>query len=90
MLQDWKQTLGSLRSNNIITKSKMGSKEDTGPSNSWFFKEGDVPWILKKDDISLAKEFIMGVRVPPSYESSVLRVKPGGNSSNQNMLLNEE
>ena len=46
-----------------------GSEAGVGPSNSWFFKEGDVPWILKKDDISLAKEVIMGVRVPSSYGS---------------------
>ena len=25
-----------------------GSEVGVGPSNSWFFKEGDVPWILKK------------------------------------------
>ena len=25
-----------------------GSEVGAGPSNSWFFKEGDVPWILKK------------------------------------------
>ena len=42
-------------------------------SNSWFFKEGDVPWIFKKDDISLAKQVIMGFRVPTSYESSLQR-----------------
>ena len=23
----------------------MGLEAGTGPSNSWFFKEGDVPWI---------------------------------------------
>ena len=40
-----------------------------GPFNSWFFKEGDVPWILKEDDISFAKEVIMDVRVPTSYGS---------------------
>ena len=49
----------------------MGSEEGVGPSNSWFFKEGDVPWILKKYDLSLAKEDIMGVRVPSSYGSSL-------------------
>ena len=46
-------------------------EEGTGPSNSWFFKEGDVPWIFKKDDISLAKEVIMGLRVPSTYGSSL-------------------
>ena len=48
-----------------------GSEAGPGPSNSWFFKEGDVPWIFKKDDISLAKEVIMDVRVPTSYGSSL-------------------
>ena len=48
-----------------------GSEAGAGPSNSWYFKEGDVPWILKKDDISLAKEVIMDVRVPTSYGSSL-------------------
>ena len=49
------------------TRSEAGA----GPSKSWYFKEGDVPWILKKDDISLAKEVIMVVRVPTSYGSSL-------------------
>ena len=46
------------------------SRGDEGPSN-WSFKQGDVPWILKKDDISLEKEVIMGVRVPSLYGSSL-------------------
>ena len=25
-----------------------GSEVGIGPSNSWYFKEGDVPWIFKK------------------------------------------
>ena len=49
----------------------IGSEAGTDSSNSWFFKEGDVPWIFKKDDISLAKEVIRGVRVPTSYGSSL-------------------
>ena len=49
----------------------IGSEAGTGPSNSWYFKEGVVPWILKKYALSLAKEFIMGVRVPSSYGSSL-------------------
>ena len=47
------------------TRSEAGD----GPSNSWYLKEGDVPWIFKKYDISWAKEVIMGVRVPTSYGS---------------------
>ena len=35
--------------------------------------EGDVPWILKKYDLSLEKEVIMGARVPSSYGSSLQR-----------------
>ena len=48
-----------------------GSEAGIGPSNSWYFKEGDVPWILEKDYLSFAKEVIMGVRVPSSYRSSL-------------------
>ena len=47
------------------------SEASASPPNSWFFKEGDVPWIFKKDDISLEKEVIMVVRVPTSYGSSL-------------------
>ena len=46
------------------------TRSKVGPSN-WYFEEGDVPWIFKKDDLSLAKEAIMGVRVPSSYGSSL-------------------
>ena len=31
---------------------------------SWSFKEGDVPWILKKDDLSLEKDVILSVNTP--------------------------
>ena len=50
-----------------------GSEAGAGPSNSCYFKEGDVPWILKKYDLPLGKEIIMGVRVPSSYGSSLRR-----------------
>ena len=43
---------------------------EASPSN-WYFKEGNVPWILKKGDLSLAKEVIMGVRLLSSYGSSL-------------------
>ena len=49
----------------------IGLEAGAGPSNSWYFKEGDVPWIFKKYDLSLAKEVIMGVRVPFSYGYSL-------------------
>ena len=56
----------------------MGSEAGIGPSNSWFFKEGDVPWIFKKDDISLAKEVIMDVRVPTSTQRERTAGQDGG------------
>jgi len=37
-------------------------KEKGGEAHpSWSFKEGVVPWILKKDDLSLVKNVILGV-----------------------------
>ena len=50
---------------------RQESRGEAGPS--WFFKEGDVAWILKKEDISLAKEVILGVKVPSLYGSSLPR-----------------
>ena len=61
----------------ISSKTKMKhwprqeSRGEAGPS--WSFKQGDGPWILKKDDLYLAKEVIMGERVPSLYGSSLLR-----------------
>jgi hypothetical protein len=48
---------------------RQESRGEVGPS--WSFKEGDVPWILKKDDLSLEKEVILGVKVPSLYGSSL-------------------
>jgi hypothetical protein len=48
---------------------RQESRGEVGPS--WSFKEGDVPWILNKEDISLAKEVILGVKVPYLYGSSL-------------------
>jgi len=45
------------------------SRGEVGPS--WYFKAGDVPWILKKDDLSLEKEVILGVKVPSLYGSTL-------------------
>lgn len=45
------------------------SRGEAGPY--WCFKEGDVPWILKKDDLSLAKEVILGVKVPSLYGTTL-------------------
>ena len=49
----------------------IGSEAGSGPSNSLYFKEGDAPWVLKRDDLSLAKDVIIGVSVPSSYRSSL-------------------
>jgi hypothetical protein len=48
---------------------RQESRGEVGPSSS--FKEGDVPWILKKEDISLENEVILGVKVPSLYGSSL-------------------
>ena len=48
---------------------RQESRGEVGPS--WSFKEGDVPWILKKYDLSLAKEVILDVRVPSLSRSSL-------------------
>jgi hypothetical protein len=45
--------------------AKKKSRGEVGPS--WSFKEGDVPWILKKDDFSLVKDVILGVKAPSLY-----------------------
>jgi hypothetical protein len=50
---------------------RQESRGEVGPS--WSFKEGDVPWILKKEDLSLEKEVILGVKVPSLYGSSLRR-----------------
>jgi hypothetical protein len=48
---------------------RQESRGEVGPS--WSFEEGDVPWILKKEDISLGKEVILGVKVPCLYGFSL-------------------
>ena len=52
------------------TKKRHWLRKETrgedGPS--WYFKEGDVPWILKKYDISMVKDVILGVKAPSLYE----------------------
>ena len=54
-------------------KRSIGTRQENrgvvGPS--WNFEEGDVPWILKKNDLSLAKEVILGVKVPYLYWSTL-------------------
>jgi hypothetical protein len=51
------------------TKNKHWPRQESRgeASPSWSFKEGDVPWILKKDYLYLENEFILGVNVPSLY-----------------------
>ena len=35
------------------------------------FKKGDVPWILKKNDVNLEKEVILGMKAPSFYGYSL-------------------
>jgi hypothetical protein len=41
------------------------TRGEVGPS--WYFKEGDVPWILNKYDLSMAKDVILVVKAPSLY-----------------------
>ena len=45
------------------------SRGEVGPS--WSFKEGDVPWILKKDDLYMVKDVILGLKAPYLYGSTL-------------------
>jgi hypothetical protein len=36
-----------------------------------YFKEGEVSWILNKDDLSLQKDVILGVKAPSLYGSNI-------------------
>ena len=55
------------------TKEKhWPKKENRGEvGHSLSFKEGDVPWILKKDDLLVAKAIILGVKAPSLYGSTL-------------------
>jgi hypothetical protein len=57
------------------TKKRHWPRNETRgeASPSWSFKEGDVPWILKKDDLSMAKDVILGVKEPSLYGSTLGR-----------------
>jgi len=48
---------------------RQETRGEVGPS--WYFKEGNVPWILKKVDHSLEKEVIISVKVPFLYGPSL-------------------
>jgi hypothetical protein len=45
------------------------TRREASPSLS--FKEGDVPWILKKYDLSMAKDVQLGVKTPFLYGSNL-------------------
>jgi hypothetical protein len=45
------------------------TRGEAGPSLS--FKEGDVPWILRKDDLSMAKDVTLGVKTHFLYGSNL-------------------
>jgi len=57
------------------TKKKHWPKnENRGEvGTSFSFKECDVPWILKKDYLYLARDVILSVETPSLYWSSTLR-----------------
>ena len=55
-------------------KKHWPKKENRGEvGHSWSFKEGDIPWILNKDDLSVAKDVILGVKVPLLYGLTLQR-----------------
>jgi len=57
----------------LITKKRDWPRNETrgeaGPS--WSLKESDIPWILKKDDLSTANDVILGVKAPYLYRSTL-------------------
>ena len=55
------------------TKKKHWPKKENrgGNGHSWSFKEVDVTWIFKKDDISVAKDVVLGVKEPSLYGLSL-------------------
>jgi hypothetical protein len=55
------------------TKKRHWPRNETRgeASPSWYFKEGDVPWILKKGDLSMVKDGILGVKAPSLYGSTL-------------------
>ena len=57
------------------TKNKHWPRpENRGEDDhSFSFKKYDIPWILKKEDLNLAKEVILGVKEPYFYGSFLWR-----------------
>ena len=53
-------------------KKHWPKKENRGEvGHSLSFKEGDALWILKKEDLSVAKDVIFGVKTPSLYGSTL-------------------
>ena len=53
-------------------KKHCPRQENRGEDDhSLSFKKGDVPWILKKDDLNLGKQVKLGVKAPYFYDSSL-------------------
>jgi hypothetical protein len=57
----------------LNTKKRHWQRNETRgeASPSWYFKEGDVPWILKKYDIYMVKDVILGVKASSLYGSTL-------------------
>jgi hypothetical protein len=57
------------------TKNRQWPRNKTRGEDapSWSFKEDDVPWILKRDDLSREKDVILGVKAPSLYGSTLRR-----------------
>ena len=60
-----------LISSNTKKKHWTKNKNIGEVGHSWSFKEGGVPWILKKDDLSMEKDVILGVKEPSLYGSTL-------------------
>ena len=69
---DKKVVIKYLISSNTKKKQwpRKENRGEVGPSFS--FKKGDVPWILKKDDLNLEKEVVFSVKVPSFYGFTLL------------------
>ena len=57
------------------TKIKHGPRQEIRgeDDHSFSFKKGNVPWILKKEDLNLENEVILGVKARSFYGYSLRR-----------------
>ena len=60
-----------LISSNTKKKHWLRQENRRDDGHSFSYKQGDVPWILKKEDLNLAKEVIFGMKDPFCYGSSL-------------------